>query len=250
MRDQRTRADLDRAAHVATYREALARSRSGIRVLEGGSGTGRSTVRFAMDAEVEAIGLDESPVAIQAGTELAASVALKGTARFVEGDLYALPFDDQSFDIYFSDSVFEHLERPDVALREAGRVVRAGGFVVIGVPNKWRPDGWDLYRRLSSLPYRQDSWSPPGLRRLFLDVGLTPERLYGDEIWLERNISLLRARFGRRAPDRQDPAPDVVVAGDGPTVGRARSLGKRIVSTALPQRLHVNIGIVARRPGM
>jgi SAM-dependent methyltransferase len=246
--DRRSRADLDRAAKVATYRVTRDLVRPGQRVLEAGSGTGRLIVRLAMDEDVDAVGVDNAPQSIEMGVALVADAgSLRGRATFVEGDLYALPFPDQHFDVVFSDSVFEHLERPGDALAEARRVVRPGGAVVISVPNRWRPDGWDLYRRLAHPPYRQDSFSPPELRRLFREHGLEPGGVFGDELWLPRNLGLLRARL------RRGGAAPGAGAGAGP--GRrggapprtAPPAAKRVAAALLPQALHVNIGIVGRR---
>ncbi|MDL5363433.1 class I SAM-dependent methyltransferase [Halalkalicoccus sp. NIPERK01] len=46
-----------------------------------------------------------------------------------------LPFADDSFDLVFSEYVFEHLEDPARALAEIDRVLRPGGEVVLLVPN-------------------------------------------------------------------------------------------------------------------
>ncbi len=44
------------------------------------------------------------------------------------------PFDDASFDIVVSEQLLEHLQRPERAIAEVGRVLRPGGLAVIGVP--------------------------------------------------------------------------------------------------------------------
>lgn len=49
----------------------------------------------------------------------------------------ALPFPDTSFDIVYSDFVFEHLADPGITIREIGRVLRPGGFFLLRTPNKW-----------------------------------------------------------------------------------------------------------------
>jgi SAM-dependent methyltransferase len=46
-----------------------------------------------------------------------------------------LPYADDSFDLVFSEYVFEHLDDPTAALGEIDRVLRPGGEVIILVPN-------------------------------------------------------------------------------------------------------------------
>lgn len=53
----------------------------------------------------------------------------------VLGDGQRLPFEDDSFDLVFSEYVFEHLPRPRSALEEIDRVLRPGGSFVVLVPN-------------------------------------------------------------------------------------------------------------------
>src|SRR4051794_28733178 len=55
----------------------------------------------------------------------------------VWGDATALPFEAGSFDTVLLMHVLEHIEDPWLALREARRVLRPGGAVVIAVPFMW-----------------------------------------------------------------------------------------------------------------
>jgi ubiquinone/menaquinone biosynthesis C-methylase UbiE len=239
--DRHTRADLDRAASVASVRIARGLLQPGMRVLEGGTGTGRLSVQLAREAAIEVVGLDAAPGAIKLGNELVASAGpLNGEVRFIEGDLYALPFGDATFDVALSDSVIEHLEDPEAALVEFWRVLRPQGLLIVSVPNRWRPDGWDLYRWLAAPAHRQSSFSPPGLRRMVHRAGFAPVSYFGDELWLRRNIALLRTRLAFRPSGSR-------ASGGGGSSSTAPPWLKRIVERLLPARLHVNIGIVARR---
>ena len=57
--------------------------------------------------------------------------------RVVTGDLANLPFQDESFSLIFSRSVFEHLTHPDQVLSEFHRVLRPNGRCVILTPNRY-----------------------------------------------------------------------------------------------------------------
>ena len=54
----------------------------------------------------------------------------------VRGDLYHVPLPANSVDLIILRYVMEHLERPLDALREAGRVLRPGGKLVLLTPNR------------------------------------------------------------------------------------------------------------------
>jgi L-malate glycosyltransferase len=62
--------------------------------------------------------------------------ARKTTSFQIEKGLAeALPFEDDSFDFLVLEQVMEHLINPGQAFQEAGRVLRRGGFLCIGVPD-------------------------------------------------------------------------------------------------------------------
>jgi SAM-dependent methyltransferase len=75
------------------------------------------------------------------GVDLEVSESARATARlsFVEAPIEeALPrLDDAAFDLVLMISVIEHLWEPLDGLREARRVLRAGGLLLVNVPT-WR----------------------------------------------------------------------------------------------------------------
>ncbi|MEZ5168390.1 MAG: methyltransferase domain-containing protein [Acidimicrobiales bacterium] len=54
-----------------------------------------------------------------------------GIAEFATGDVYALDFPDDRFDIVHAHQVLQHLVDPVSALREMRRVTRPGGIVAV-----------------------------------------------------------------------------------------------------------------------
>ena len=104
-----------------------------------------------MSAHGAVVGLDAEPAVLPADV---------GNATFVTGDVYALDFDDESFDVVHAHQVLQHLTDPVAALKQMGRVLRAGG--VLGVRDSdyaafaWAPadpplDRWlELYHQVTS----------------------------------------------------------------------------------------------------
>jgi ubiquinone/menaquinone biosynthesis C-methylase UbiE len=63
-----------------------------------------------------------------------------GKANFPEldisqGDIQSLDFPDNSFDVAIATAVIEHLPNPGKAMREAKRVLRSGGVLVLTAPD-------------------------------------------------------------------------------------------------------------------
>ena len=53
------------------------------------------------------------------------------------GDISSLPFAGESFDLVTSNMVFEHLEDPEVPLKEIWRALRHDGILIFHTPNTW-----------------------------------------------------------------------------------------------------------------
>jgi SAM-dependent methyltransferase len=47
-----------------------------------------------------------------------------------------IPYPDATFDLVFADNVFEHLADPAGIMREIGRVLRPGGYILFKTPNR------------------------------------------------------------------------------------------------------------------
>ncbi|HRF97201.1 MAG TPA: methyltransferase domain-containing protein, partial [Aggregatilineales bacterium] len=61
--------------------------------------------------------------------------------------IYALPYPDNTFDAVILSEVLEHLDDDVAGLKEAYRVLKPGGVVVITVPNADYPFLWDPINR-------------------------------------------------------------------------------------------------------
>jgi SAM-dependent methyltransferase len=89
------------------------------------SGTGARSWRAPV------VGLDISSVAVAA-----AAAAAPGNASFVLGDVHALPFEDERFDLVACFEVIEHVSDQPGALSELARVLAVDGVLAISSPNR------------------------------------------------------------------------------------------------------------------
>ena len=96
-------------------------------VLDVGCGTGPVIARLHEKyPEKHYVGLDLTPAMIEVA--LAKNLS---NAEFVVGDAENLPFEDASFDAVLCSNSFHHYPNPEAFLREAHRVLRPGGKLVL-----------------------------------------------------------------------------------------------------------------------
>jgi ubiquinone/menaquinone biosynthesis C-methylase UbiE len=211
--------------------------------MEAGSGSGRIVNFLCSKMDAWGVGVDYS----DEGNELGARTAqaMGASVAYVSGDLGYQPFPDGTFDMVFSDSVIEHLPDTEGAIAEMSRVTKQGGFVIVTTPNRLRPDGWDLYKRLHNPPYLQKSFTPAQLRRIYEASGLSVERFFGDTLLLERNFKRRKKlEPGASSPgSTQPPTPPTSPA---PNKGRYLKV-ERFVEPFWPRRFWINIGVVGRK---
>lgn len=133
--------------------------------------------------------LAERGVALGVGLDLSAAMLRAARAssvgrplRFVRGDALHLPFAAESFDLVWAVTVLCFVLDAGVALREAARVLRPGGRLVLGDLGRW--SSWAALRRvkgwLGSATWREARFRSAGdLRRLASDAGLSDPRVRG-----------------------------------------------------------------------
>ena len=130
------------AAHLLPHLKA------GLRVLDFGCGPGTISMGLAKavhPGELQGIDMEESQI------EMARAAAAAGghdNACFRGGDVTALPFEDDSFDVAHCHAVLMHVPDTQAVLAEVKRVLRPGGIVscreMIGASTFFAPDPGDL----------------------------------------------------------------------------------------------------------
>jgi SAM-dependent methyltransferase len=168
------------ALHLKRYEFARSRSRN-TTVLDAGCGVGYGSAFLAERAQ-RVVGVDRSAEAIRhARVRYAAH-----NVEFVEANLVALPFEDESFDVVCAFETIEHLEDQPAFLRECARVLRPAGTLFVSTPRVERTTC------APANPFHRTELSPGDLERLlrghFADV-----ELYG-----QRRLQTRRHRLAQR----------------------------------------------------
>jgi SAM-dependent methyltransferase len=172
--------------HVPSYEAALDRVavEPGQLVLDIGCGAG-VFLRLVSERGAKAFGLDASETLIAAARSRIPEADLR------VGDMEALPYADDTFDLVTGFTSFFFANDMTAALREAGRVAKPGAPVVIQV---WGPHERNDLEAMKAIvrpffpprpadaPPEPDYWRPGVLEAMAAEAGLTPETAF-DTSW-------------------------------------------------------------------
>jgi 2-polyprenyl-6-hydroxyphenyl methylase/3-demethylubiquinone-9 3-methyltransferase len=96
-----------------------------LRILDAGCGGGFLSNYLATQGHT-VVGLDFASDALKVARLHDAT----GRVEFIQGDAYRLPFQDGAFDAICCMDFLEHVEEPELSIREAARVLVPGGLFV------------------------------------------------------------------------------------------------------------------------
>lgn len=153
-------------------------------VLDVGCGEGITLNKLTqMYPNLKAEGLDYSEEAIKIGKQVYPNLKL------IKGDIYKLPYKDNSFEVVLCNEVLEHLEYPEKALDELKRV--SSKYLLLSVPH-------EPFFKLAQL-----------IRGKYLSSwGNHPEHI---QHWSSRSFSEMLSRHGLKNLSKKHPFAWILV---------------------------------------
>lgn len=124
--------------------------RPGQRLLDVAGGTGDVSFKFLGRAgHGHATVCDLTEPMLVEGRKRAEAAQMANSLDWVVGDAMALPFEDNTFDVYTISFGIRNVTRPQEALNEAYRVLKPGGRLMVlefsQIPNDMMQKVYDLY---------------------------------------------------------------------------------------------------------
>jgi len=183
------------ANFYAKYADTLQPGRAGGRALDIGCGVGQVVARLA-EAGFEAHGVDVSEPSI--------ARARKFSPRCQVYDGRRLPFADDFFDSAGALNVLEHVDQPEDFLREAVRITKPGGKLVISSPNFLRAIGFrDYHPKMRGLGNKWRNWRRQREKRAQM-------RSEPEAVRFDRMTPVVKQPF--------EPDDDAIIATNGPEI--------------------------------
>jgi ubiquinone/menaquinone biosynthesis C-methylase UbiE len=106
---------------------ALVQFSAGLRVLDVGCGLGGSARYIAEEHNCNVTGVDLTAEYIEAAQQLSDMVGLKSKVRFKQASALNLPFDNESFDVVWTEHAQMNIEDKEQFYKEISRVLVPGG---------------------------------------------------------------------------------------------------------------------------
>jgi ubiquinone/menaquinone biosynthesis C-methylase UbiE len=146
------------------------------RVLDIGCGPGHGPLQLvAMDPQLRVLGVDLSPHMLAIAAEHRAASSHAQRVEFALADAKGLDYPDDSFDTVCSNTILHHIPAPLVFLREAWRVLKPGGVLLIR--DLFRPEDETAVAALVELHAAEEPEHARELFRASLCAALTVDEL-------------------------------------------------------------------------
>lgn len=201
----------------------------GMHVLDVGSGVGGPARTLAAEFGCRVTGLDLTADFCRAAEMLTTRVGLSDQITFRHGNALEMPFDDNLFDVVWTQNTLMNIENKERLFREMCRVLRPGGRLALAAimagptPGAHYPTFWAGDAALSFLS------APEVCRRLLQDSGFT--EIAWEDI-TAKMIEISRARLAAAAGPAPPPlGRQVIVAADVPEkmINNHRNFAQRCI---------------------
>lgn len=246
------------ASHAAFLLPYL---RPGMSLLDAGCGGGSITIGLAgVVSPGKVVGIDIEAKQIEVARAAAASQRVTNVV-FQLGNVYELPFADDSLDAVFNHAVLEHLSDPLRALTEFRRVLKPGGVLGVrapdargnlGDPTWYDPDFVkinDLLRQL--VEHNGGNWYiGPQLKRLLREAALHIEEEGASYSCFATPEALRQLAQGAAAMFRSGPTADQLIELGWINRDELERIAGKVLSWAEgPDAFHARAGVhaVARK---
>ncbi len=103
-------------------------------ILDVGAGPGFYFPAIADRSAAQVVDLDLELPHLKAVKQMCLMEDIDHRFQLIQGDVGRLPLQDETFDLIYCFSVFEHIPFIDMALKELARVLKGSGVLLIGIP--------------------------------------------------------------------------------------------------------------------
>ncbi len=143
----------------------------GSKVLDMGSGLGGPARTLADEFDCEVVGIDLTQEYVKAATVLTERVGLSDKITFKQGDVLDMPFEDNSFDVVWTQFVGMNIEAKQTFYEQAYRVVRDGGYLAFHEVMAGENDGLIFPVFWADVAEVNHLRSPETVQEILADVG-------------------------------------------------------------------------------
>jgi SAM-dependent methyltransferase len=137
-------------------------------VLEVGCGTGQMTNFLGMVTTRTVIGVDQSVASLTLGNTFKNRFGINNV-HFAQGNIFAMPIAEQSMDVVICSGVLHHTPDPKGGYERLLKLVKPGGYILIGLYNSYARIPLGLRKLLFGMTGRGFHWLDAHLRRRDVD---------------------------------------------------------------------------------